>query len=65
MCPLYAGVCTALAQATGNAMWDAAGSILVGCLLGGIATFLVQKNRQLLIGRSMAPQDAAAVQVGA
>ncbi|EFJ40630.1 hypothetical protein VOLCADRAFT_32374, partial [Volvox carteri f. nagariensis] len=59
---VIAGVCTALAQATGNAMWDAAGSILVGCLLGAIATFLVQKNRQLLIGRSMAPGDVAAVQ---
>ncbi|GIL80579.1 hypothetical protein Vretifemale_9762 [Volvox reticuliferus] len=59
---IIAGVCTALAQATGNAMWDAAGSILVGCLLGAIATFLVQKNRQLLIGRSMAPADVAAVQ---
>jgi hypothetical protein len=35
----------------------------VGCLLGAIATFLVQKNRQLLIGRSMAPADVAAVQV--
>ncbi|GIL60410.1 hypothetical protein Vafri_14861 [Volvox africanus] len=59
---VIAGVCTALAQATGNAMWDAAGSILVGCLLGIIAIFLVQKNRQLLIGRSMAPADVAAVQ---
>ncbi|PNW82678.1 hypothetical protein CHLRE_06g289150v5 [Chlamydomonas reinhardtii] len=57
-----AAACTALAHATGNAMWDAAGSILVGCLLGAIATFLVQKNRQLLIGRSMAPADVAAVQ---
>ncbi|GLC42515.1 hypothetical protein PLESTB_001106300 [Pleodorina starrii] len=59
---IIAGACTALAHATGNAMWDAAGSILVGCLLGAIATFLVQKNRQLLIGRSMSPADVAAVQ---
>ncbi|KAG2500759.1 hypothetical protein HYH03_001521 [Edaphochlamys debaryana] len=59
---MIAGVCTALAHSTGNAMWDAAGSILVGILLGGIATFLVSKNRQLLIGRAMAPADVAAVQ---
>ncbi|KAG2430069.1 hypothetical protein HXX76_010169 [Chlamydomonas incerta] len=59
---MIAAACTALAHATGNAMWDAAGSILVGCLLGAIATFLVQKNRQLLIGRSMSPADVAAVQ---
>lgn len=57
-----AAACTALAHATGNPVWDAAGSILVGCLLGAIATFLVQKNRQLLIGRSMSARDVQAVQ---
>ncbi|KXZ46661.1 hypothetical protein GPECTOR_41g625 [Gonium pectorale] len=43
-------------------MWDAGGSILVGCLLGAIATFLVSKNRQLLIGRSMPAAEVRAVQ---
>ena len=38
-------------------MWDAIGSIGIGVLLGGIATFLVSKNRQLLIGRSMNPRE--------
>lgn len=58
---LIAGVCTALAHWTGNAAFDAAGSIAVGLLLGVIASFLVQKNRQLLIGRSMQPREVAAV----
>lgn len=48
-----AGICTALSHFTGSAMWDAVGSIGIGLLLGAIATFLVSKNRQLLIGRSM------------
>eukprot|EP00798_Chlamydomonas_sp_ICE-L_P015770 gene15770-21893_t len=54
---IIAAASTALCQWTGSAMWDAVGSMLVGLLLGAIATFLVAKNRQLLIGRSMAPAD--------
>ena len=42
---------------TGTAVWDAVGSIGIGLLLGVIATFLVQKNRQLLLGRSMNPKE--------
>jgi divalent metal cation (Fe/Co/Zn/Cd) transporter len=42
---------------TGTAVWDAVGSIGIGLLLGAIATFLVQKNRQLLLGRSMNPKE--------
>ena len=30
---------------TGNVMYDAVGSMLIGCLLGAIASFLVQRNR--------------------
>lgn len=44
-------------------MWDACGSICIGLLLGAIATFLVSKNRQLLLGRSMNPREIA-VSVG-
>ena len=52
-----AAVCTALSHVTGNIVWDAAGSICIGLLLGAIACFLVSKNRQLLIGRSMNPRE--------
>jgi len=58
---VIAGVCTALTHHTGNAMWDAAGSIAVGGLLGMIAMFLVQKNRDLLLGRSMGHADSNAI----
>ena len=50
---LIAAIATALTHYTGSALYDACGSIGIGCLLGGIAYWLVAKNRQLLIGRSM------------
>ncbi|KAL6748728.1 cation efflux family-domain-containing protein [Haematococcus lacustris] len=56
-----AAACTALAHATANPMWDAVGSILVGGLLGCIAMFLVQRNRDLLLGRSMSPGEMQAI----
>ncbi|GAX81488.1 hypothetical protein CEUSTIGMA_g8917.t1 [Chlamydomonas eustigma] len=59
---MIAGLGTALTQYTGSALFDAMGSIGVGLLLGVIATFLVSKNRQLLLGRSMNPKEVQEVQ---
>jgi solute carrier family 30 (zinc transporter), member 9 len=42
---------------TGELYWDAIGSILIGVLLGFVAIVLVQKNRSLLIGRSIPATD--------
>jgi zinc transporter 9 len=47
-----------LASVTGQHWWDPVGSILIGLLLGAVATFLIAKNRALLIGRAVKPADA-------
>lgn len=41
-----------LARATGNPLWDAAASILIGVLLAGIALTLAREAKHLLIGES-------------
>ncbi len=41
---------------TGSGVWDAAASTAVGVLLGFIAFFLAQENRELLLGKSVAPE---------
>jgi zinc transporter 9 len=56
------GVLIALAaigmmQVTGNTMYDAIGSIVIGLLLGFAAIFLVVKNRSSLLGRAISPAD--------
>eukprot|EP00116_Pleurobrachia_bachei_P007874 sb/3468136/ len=50
---LIAGVGIGLSAYTGNPMYDAIGSIGVGSILGGMAIFIVLRNKDALIGRSM------------
>jgi zinc transporter 9 len=51
-----ASLSIAAAHATQNPVWDAVGTLCVGTLLGGVGLALVQKNREMLVGRSV---DAA------
>ena len=42
-----------LTHITGNHLFDAAGSIVIGLLLGIAAIILINKNRQMLLGQAM------------
>ncbi|XP_068627820.1 proton-coupled zinc antiporter SLC30A9, mitochondrial [Battus philenor] len=53
---VVAGSCMAIAQYTGNPLPDAIGSILVGSILGAVASFIILSNIGALVGRSI-PQE--------
>ena len=54
---IIAAVALALADLTGNAAYDAMGSLLIGILLMSFAIFLAKENRGMLIGEAMSKRD--------
>ena len=50
-----AGTAIGVHQATGDAVWDAAGSILIGLLLAVVAVILIDRNRRFLVGATVSP----------
>ena len=56
---LFAGMGILLAWLTGNGIWDAVGSTLVGLLLGVVAFWLAKENRELLLGKAVPPEVEA------
>lgn len=51
-----AGISAYLTWTTGNPMYDAVGSIAVGCLMGAVAVTLIRNNKRFLIGKAMSPE---------
>lgn len=58
---VFAGVGIGLAMVTGDARYDALGSIAIGILLGGIAFVLAVEMRSLLIGEAASPAQRRAI----
>ena len=58
---VFAAAGVSLAVSTGDARWDAVGSVAIGLLLGVIAIILAVEMKSLLIGEAAAPETIAAI----
>jgi len=54
---LIALTCLGMSVWTGNPMWDGLGSLLIGILLGLVALFLIVRNKNALVGRSISQEQ--------
>lgn len=53
---ILAAISLVLTMITGDPVFDGIASIVIGLLLGAIAIFLIRKNREALLGKSMRPE---------
>ncbi|MDR4489491.1 MAG: cation diffusion facilitator family transporter [Candidatus Nitrosocosmicus sp.] len=58
---MIAGTALYLSDVTGNLIYDAVGSLLIGCVLMAFAFFLARENKDLLIGESISKRDYKSV----
>uniref|UniRef100_A0A182JG46 Proton-coupled zinc antiporter SLC30A9, mitochondrial n=1 Tax=Anopheles atroparvus TaxID=41427 RepID=A0A182JG46_ANOAO len=54
---VLAATCMGLSTYTGSPIPDAVGSLLVGCMLGGVASFIIYTNVAALVGRSIRQEN--------
>uniref|UniRef100_A0A8D8HXS3 Proton-coupled zinc antiporter SLC30A9, mitochondrial n=1 Tax=Culex pipiens TaxID=7175 RepID=A0A8D8HXS3_CULPI len=52
-----AATCMGVSTYTGSPIPDAIGSLLVGCMLGGVASFIIYTNVAALVGRSIRQEN--------
>ncbi len=52
---VFAVAALGLAQKTGDPRWDGAGSLAIGLVLVGVATFLARETKSLLVGEAADP----------
>jgi cation diffusion facilitator family transporter len=57
----FAFVAVLLTTLTGNPLWDAAGSIVIGALLMIVAAVIMREVKAMIIGESAAPEVHAAI----
>lgn len=58
-----AGSCMALSAHTGSMVYDAAGSLAVGALLGSVASFIIYTNAHALVGKSIRPEQLERINI--
>ncbi|XP_017493978.1 PREDICTED: zinc transporter 9-like [Rhagoletis zephyria] len=58
---LIAGSCMGLTSFYGMPVFDAVGSLAIGGLLGGVASFVIVSNAGALVGKSIAPASLATI----
>ncbi|KAF7283545.1 solute carrier family 30 member 9 [Rhynchophorus ferrugineus] len=54
---ILAGGCMGISSLTNNPIPDALGSLLVGCILGSVASFIIYTNVAALVGRSIPEEN--------